>query len=213
MRKILIIILVIVILIGLGVVLYYLYGDQILKTKKVLPAENKSTATQTTMDTNPAPVKKITFTPAPNDVVTAEKPVTRTFGKSDLERLSASFAERYGSFSNQSNFSNITDLRIFMSADMKNWADNYIALERQKKTDATTYYGIVTKAIAQEIKDFDEDFGQAKVLVQTRRREALGTTNNVSNVFNQAIIIEFVKEQGAWKVDKATWQSAGNRST
>jgi len=127
--------------------------------------------------------------------------------REDLKRLAASFGERYGNFSNHSNFSNIVDLKMFMSKNMKNWADNYIAEQKSKEIDDTIYYGITTKAIGEEIIEFDDDISKAEILVKTRRREAIGTTNNISDIFNQEIIITFVKELGAWKVDSAVWQN------
>lgn len=128
-----------------------------------------------------------------------------TVDKDDLKRMAASFAERFGSYSNQSNYSNIVDLRIFMSKKMVAWAENFIREQRQK-SETNLYYGITTKAINEEVLDFDEDAGSASVLVQTRRREANGTINNVSNFFNQNITINFTKENGMWKVDSAIWQ-------
>lgn len=129
----------------------------------------------------------------------------RSVKKDDLQRLAGLFAERFGSYSNQSNFSNISDLKIFMSQKMAVWAENYVA--EQKKSDSKDiYYGITTKSVSQEVKNFDEDSGTASILVSTRRREANGTTNNISNIFNQNILINFIKENGIWKVDSASWQ-------
>ena len=131
----------------------------------------------------------------------------RYITKNDLKRMAASFAERFGSYSNQSNFSNIVDLKIFMSERMREWADVYVREQRQKDPVSLIYYGITTKAVAQEIKDFDDDISQATILVNTRRREAVSSTSNTSNFFEQDIIINFIQEKGAWKVDRAYWQA------
>jgi hypothetical protein len=130
----------------------------------------------------------------------------RQITKEDLKRMAASFTERFGSYSNQSNFSNIIDLKIFMSQDMRKWADQYVSQQRQKKLANNIYYGITTKAIAQEVITLDDDSGQAVILVKTRRREAISSTANVSNVFDQNIIINLTLEGGAWKVSSANWQ-------
>ena len=124
----------------------------------------------------------------------------------DLKRMASAFAERFGSFSNQSNYGNIGDLKIFMTSKMRVWADNYVAEAIAKKNDASIYYGITTKAVSMEIKKFDDAGGAAEVLVGTRRREATGTTDNAS-FFQQDILIIFAKENGAWKVDNAFWQA------
>lgn len=138
----------------------------------------------------------------------AKKPTpTKTeIGQEDLKRLASAFAERFGSYSNQSDYGNISDLKIFMTQKMKSWADNYISQSREKKIDTSIYYGITTKSITSEVNKFDSDVGLAEILVKTQRREATGTTNNFT-VFYQDIIINFIKETGAWKVNSAFWQN------
>ncbi|MCK5509978.1 hypothetical protein KAI65_00335 [Candidatus Parcubacteria bacterium] len=127
-------------------------------------------------------------------------------GKKDLIRIAGSFAERFGTYSNQSNFGNISSLKIFMSSKMKKWSDSYIKEQKEKNYDTSIYYGITTKSVASELKDFDDDLGFASVLISTRRREATGTMNNYSNTFSQDILIGFVMEDGAWKVDSVYWR-------
>ena len=137
-----------------------------------------------------------------NNTETEDKQV----GKKDLIRIAGSFAERFGAYSNQSNFGNISSLKIFMSSKMKKWSDSYIKEQKEKNYDFSIYYGITTKTIASELKDFDDDLGFASVLISTRRREATGTMNNYSNTFNQDILIDFAMEDGAWKVDSVYWR-------
>ena len=127
-------------------------------------------------------------------------------GKKDLIRIAGSFAERFGTYSNQSNFGNISSLKIFMSSKMKKWSDNFIKEQKEKNYDVSIYYGITTKVAGSELKEFDDDLGVASILVSTRRREATGTMNNYSNIFTQDILIAFVMENGAWKVDSAYWR-------
>lgn len=127
-------------------------------------------------------------------------------GSEDLVRMASAFAERFGSFSNQSDYGNIRDLQIFMTESMKNWAENYINDARIKKTQTTIYYGIVTKAIANEVKRFDVDTGQAEILIKTQRRESAGITGN-STTFYQDIIIKYAREQNVWRVDGIYWQN------
>ena len=145
--------------------------------------------------------------PEEQEITTTRKvPVTdKIINQTDLERIAASFVERFGSYSNQSNYSNLTDLKIYMSARMKNWVDNYVKTARAKGGVSDIYYGITTKSMAQEVKLFDDDLGKAEILVKTQRREAMGTTANAST-FYQNILVNFVKEKGMWKVDNAYWQ-------
>ena len=134
-------------------------------------------------------------------------PVKKTaVGESDLKRMAAAFSERFGSYSNQSDYGNVRDLKIFMSSRMQAWADNYISQAIAKKAETNIYYGITTKAIAGETRNYDSDLGQAEILVKTQRREATGTTANASS-FYQEIIVKFIHENGVWKVDGAFWQN------
>jgi len=128
------------------------------------------------------------------------------FNKNDLMRMAASFAERFGSYSNHSNFSNIIDLKVFMSVKMEKWADTFVAEQMKKGLSDAIYFGITTKAVGKEVKTFDDDIGFASVLVSTRRREYTGTTSNLSNTYDQGVQINFVNERGAWKIDEAKWQ-------
>lgn len=124
----------------------------------------------------------------------------------DLARLASAFAERYGSFSNQSDYGNIRDLEIFMTSKMKDWADNYVEDARARNAQTAIYYGIITKSISSEVKQFDADTGQAEILVRTQRRESAGVSGN-NSTFYQDIIVKYSREQGVWRVDGIYWQS------
>ena len=84
----------------------------------------------------------------------------------------------------------------------------------RKTADAKAYE---IKTITQAVRDnqqnlkhigFDDEKGEAEVLVKTRRREAINTTDNISKVFNQDITITFKKENEIWRVDSANWTAA-----
>jgi hypothetical protein len=124
----------------------------------------------------------------------------------ELKRLAASFAERFGSFSNQSPYANILDLKIFMTEKMQIWADKYIEDINAQKADISIYYGITTKAVSTEIKKYDKDSSQAEILVKTQRRKAIATANNTTTSYED-VLIKLAKNKGAWKVDGAYWQT------
>jgi len=151
-------------------------------------------------------VKRIVFT---ETKIENRAEITETtkpeFGRREILRLAASFAERFGTYSNQSNFSNILGLKMFMSRRMKSWVDSYIREHRQAQMDNSIYYSITTKAVSRELKEYDDNLNKAVVLVKTRRREAGGSAGNVSDTFSQDILINFIKENNIWKVDSANW--------
>lgn len=121
-----------------------------------------------------------------------------------LKRTSSLFVERFGSYSNQSNFSNVSDLKIYMSSSMKVWADDFIKKNNIDR-DISVYYGITTKAISQKIKLIDREDKRAEILVNTLRRESGGNLLE-DNSFYQEALVKFVLEKGFWKVDSANWK-------
>ena len=155
------------------------------------------------------PIEQALPTPLPSEPSISLPPPTapverRELTRDDLAKMAGSFAERFGSYSNHSNYGNISDLKIFMSRKMQAWADKFIEDSRGEYSDI--YYGITTKSVTQEVRSFDSTAGSAKILVKTQRRESIGAQGN-ETVFYQDVIIDFVKENGAWKVDSALWQT------
>ncbi|PIR13825.1 hypothetical protein COV49_00900 [Candidatus Falkowbacteria bacterium CG11_big_fil_rev_8_21_14_0_20_39_10] len=131
-------------------------------------------------------------------------PIQRDVNGEELKRMAGSFAERFGSYSNHSSYSNIYDLQIFMSENMKSWADKFVSDARAKQKPGDIYYGISTRAIHEEINNFDDEAGRAEIIVNTQRRESTGTMGN-NNTFYQDVSINFIKENSLWKVDSAYW--------
>ena len=124
----------------------------------------------------------------------------------DLKIIAMAFAERFGSFSNQNNYSHLKDLKVFMSTKMQQWADSYIAKAQAETTSNTIYQGMTTKAVSSKVEGSINNVSrEAKVVVTTQRREATGTANNATTYY-QDLAINFVKENTTWKVDGAFWQ-------
>ncbi|MDD5071400.1 MAG: hypothetical protein PHQ42_01560 [Patescibacteria group bacterium] len=126
--------------------------------------------------------------------------------RENLKRMAAFFAERFGSYSNHSNYNNIFDLKIFMTGSMQVWADKFVEETKAGRGASDVYYGVTTKAVAAEISGIDEGAGRAEILVKTQKREASGTMEN-SLVSYQDILLFFIEENNFWKVDRAEWQT------
>ncbi len=198
---------VLVILVVALVAYLYFFDRQMLDRSQqaindiVNPGKTPGTGEGTQMPITPAPVKD----EIKKIVYTETQPATSETSQDDLKRMAAAFAERFGSYSNQSNYANIKDLQLFMTRDMQQWSEGYIDQIKEQGGANSIYYGITTKAIYQQVENFDNDTGTAQILVKTQRREATGTMDNSSD-FNQSIVIAFIKSNNAWKVDSATWQ-------
>lgn len=148
-------------------------------------------------------------TNTPAEVVSTETPppaapvrTTEDQSRDQVNQLGMSFAERYGSSSNQADFSNLRDLELFMTPEMITRTRQYIATEQGKNPSMTEYTGVTTKAVVVNITSFSET--AAEVTVKTKRQEqnAAGTTKD----YNQNLKLTMKKLDNTWKVDTAAWE-------
>ncbi|OGY78467.1 MAG: hypothetical protein A3B74_02105 [Candidatus Kerfeldbacteria bacterium RIFCSPHIGHO2_02_FULL_42_14] len=119
----------------------------------------------------------------------------------EITALSRSFIERFGTFSNQNEYENINNLRIYMTKKMQAYADTLI--KNAKATDESSpYYGITTKVVSVEINELAPP--QAQVKITTQRKET--KENSETKVFYQDVEMGVVQEREVWKIDSVTWK-------
>lgn len=118
----------------------------------------------------------------------------------DLWSLSQTFAERYGSYSSESDFANARDLLPLMSAAFV--ARTLASMETA--VPSSGYYGVTTRFLSVKVTAQNDAAGTASAEVQTQREEASGSVQDVQ-VRYQVLQLVFVKEQSVWKVDDAVW--------
>jgi len=121
--------------------------------------------------------------------------------QTDIQSLSRTFVERYGSFSTESEFANLVDVMPLMSERFALTTQSLINSTEQDEE----YYGVTTKVITIDVDEMDEESGVATATISTQREEAQSAVNNIS-VRYQTIVLTFVMEKGVWKVDSASWQ-------
>ena len=122
--------------------------------------------------------------------------------KGFLIKTSSAFAERFGSYSNHSNYENLVDLKYFMTVKMQKEVDIKIS-SRDFTKENNIYYGITTRALSAEIISVNDS--TADIKVKTQREEFWGADVN-SKVSYRDILISFIKENKVWKVNSAIWQ-------
>ena len=127
------------------------------------------------------------------------------FNETDLEKRAKAFAERFGSYSNQSNYSNFSDLEIFMTKSFVEWSKSYVEELRETAPSYEVYYGISTRALTTELISFDEATGQAEINVLTERSESSADGGDLEP-YQQTILLEFNKLANDWLVDAAYWE-------
>ncbi|MFA5162979.1 MAG: hypothetical protein WC441_00445 [Patescibacteria group bacterium] len=121
----------------------------------------------------------------------------------DLGKLGMTFAERFGSFSKQSNYGNIEDAKLFMTSDLRDWADTYLDKLKEENKDKD-YYDIVTKATSFEVSSFDAKSGQGSIVIKTLRKESTEAVNN-GKEYPQSLTLDFKKVGDSWLIDAAYW--------
>ncbi len=127
------------------------------------------------------------------------------FNSTDLAKRAKAFVERFGSYSNQSNYGNFSDLEIFMTKSFTDWSVSYVKQLRENAPGYETYYGISTRALTTEVVSFDERLGRAEVNVLTERSESSLEGGNL-DPYRQSILLRFLKVGNDWLVDAAYWE-------
>ncbi|MFA5358347.1 MAG: hypothetical protein WC310_00815 [Patescibacteria group bacterium] len=117
-----------------------------------------------------------------------------------LEIVSRFFAERFGTYSNQSNFENIKDLQYLMTEDVKSWSEKFIS---QGNISSDQYWGVTTKALAIKSQDIKAD--TAVIVVSTQRQEYSRDVNK-AKIYKQDLKLEYVKSDGNWLISGVYWQ-------
>jgi cytoskeletal protein RodZ len=120
-----------------------------------------------------------------------------------LKPIAKNFTERFGSYSSDSNFENITKLEIYMSASLKKWAEKYVEEQRESMSSDDPYFGITTKALSITVDSVNEESGKAEFTVSTQRNQV--KEGEETEVIYQNIKLKFITEDGGWKVNEANW--------
>ena len=193
---------ILLIIIGLIIILLILYFAW---RKPAAPASPLSIAPATT--TSQLPAGASTGSTTPSDIPAnhtvynlAQEPPHLT-NANDLSKIAMAFAERFGSFSNQSNYSNISDLQISMTDSMRAWSNTYIQQLTAQYKNNGAYYGITTHALISTVSSFDDKTGRAEIVVTTQRTES-----DKSAPYNQKLDLRFLQVNGEWLVDNAHWE-------
>ncbi len=118
-----------------------------------------------------------------------------------VDSLARTFAERYASYSNESDFANLHDLEPLMTESM--WAETEVLIDSLEVEDI--YHGVTSRAITITVPAMDDNDLMVSVEVVMQREDALGSPQNIEIKY-ETLVLDMVKESGTWKVDGATWQ-------
>lgn len=162
--------------------------------------KTENTNEPTGQNTTAEPVVSKPTTPATNATPRSAEEQSRD----SANQLAIYFGERYGTSSTQADFSNLTELEIFMTDAMRDRTRAFVAAERKKVNGAPEYQSVVTQAILVNFVTFSDSSGTAEGTVKTKRQEtdAAGKVNSK----DQDLSVVLKKVGGEWKVDQATWK-------
>ncbi len=186
---------IILILGGLILIAAIIYFIFIFDYNKSVGPNGENPQTPAAVDPTPA----VTESPIPSTPTSAVSPEERS--RDQVSRLALSFAERFGTSSSQSDFSNLEDLKTFMTEAFKVRIDAYISAEQAKAQPTAEYNGIVTKAVMADVRSYDEASGTSDVIVRTRRQEQ----KDAAVDYDQSLKLSLKRSGTEWLVDSAEW--------
>lgn len=138
--------------------------------------------------------KKIESLPPP----TPEKVKEENSYPLGLKQLAFAFAERFGSYSNDGKYKNLTDLEPLMTEKMKQSSKSIIT----SVVDNNDYQGVSTVALSSELKSFNTN--SAEIIVKTQRSQSIGQA--APSLSYQDLDLKMVKVGEEWKIDEASWK-------
>ena len=130
-----------------------------------------------------------------NGAVRSENPDQYAFARS--------FVERYGSYSNQSNFENMEDLYPFMTDRMKTATAAFVKSQRDKGAGGASYQGTTTHALS--ARTLEEGSERAVLSIASQRQESNAEMPS-GRVYYQTIELVLIKDGASWRVDEANWK-------
>lgn len=108
------------------------------------------------------------------------------------------FVERYGSFSSQANWQNLSDVKTVVTRQLWDEFENLIA--KNPIDSEGEYYSLTTKVLSIRLVTHADSL--ATIGVKTQKQEINGSE---SRIFYQDITVHFVKDSDSWLVSDFNW--------
>ena len=116
----------------------------------------------------------------------------------EVESLARLFVERMGSYSTQSDFQNIDDVRKFMTPRVLQWAEEL----KEKEVDISVYQAVETRVLTVELLEWAPD-SSAVIKTSTQRQEQ--SDAGITRIYYQDAEVHLVYRNGGWLVDGIYW--------
>ena len=149
-----------------------------------------------------APVEKVE-SPSEARVAQFEPPTETEKMAASGKTVAQMFVERFGTYTNHSNFDSIKELTVLMTGSMKSWVEQTYLPSLNEAHDPNGFFYRIT-ARAPVVQVLEQSATAMKVQVSAQREEKIGDNEPIE--FLQDIILDLVKEDQTWLVDAAYWQ-------
>ena len=116
----------------------------------------------------------------------------------DLMAVARNFAERFGSYSSDSNFNNLEEVKAVSTVKLIGELQDIIDTAEVQPG----FYGVSSWAMKVEI--LESAVGSAQVEVNLQRRET--KEGQAEFVYYQKLLLSLIRSGSAWLVDGAEWQ-------
>lgn len=113
------------------------------------------------------------------------------------ENLAIFFIEKIGTYSKETNFRNVVDLKPYMTLEMQSWADDFVRRNRNFDNEERFFTEVVN------IDSLGSSSDRAVWLLQTRRENE---SEGKKDTYNQDVVLEMVYSNSNWKVSNITWK-------
>ncbi len=117
------------------------------------------------------------------------------------QTIARTFAERFGSYSSQGDFANVTDVMSIATEALKDRLESIAASAQASASDE--YQGMSTRVLSMETTSETEEV--SVVEIQTQRTESIGSPAN-STTTTQKLTLSLIKSGNSWLVDDFTWE-------
>lgn len=115
----------------------------------------------------------------------------------ELRAIAMTFAERYGTYSTQSDIS----VREAVAGVV---TPQFLSQIAEPAPETDSYMGVTTRSISATVTYFDDAAGKASINVVTQQQRSSGSTANPRPAY-ATLELSLVKLGGSWLVDTARW--------
>ncbi|TSC55583.1 MAG: hypothetical protein G01um101418_838 [Parcubacteria group bacterium Gr01-1014_18] len=124
---------------------------------------------------------------------------------SEAQRTARVFVERYGSYSNASNFQNIEDVLYLATDSMRAFLERTLEQYRAGAVAGAEYSGMSTVVLSWDELTEESSENRHMFRVHTQRSKSIGSLDNVSSFYQDSKVV-VLRQEAVWKVDSAYWQ-------